>query len=33
MTIKSIVEIINKENKVPKKLIYNYYLNAKNEKK
>ena len=33
MTIKNIIEIINKENQVPKKLIYNYYLDIKNEKK
>ncbi len=33
MTIKNIIEKINEENNVPKKLIYNYYLGVKNEKK
>ena len=33
MTIKSIVNEINKEKKIPKKIIYNYCLKLKNENK
>ena len=31
MTIKDIIKKINKEKSIPKKLIYNYCINLKNE--
>jgi len=33
MTIKNIIKEINKDNKFPKKLIYDYCLKIKNENK